>query len=104
MTNSQAKKQGIDELKNRYENLNKRKIQAETNLEHATQLLEELKTQARKEYGTDDVEELRKKLAEMEAENERKRASYQEALDRIETDLAAVEAQYKTVENDTGGR
>lgn len=104
MTSSQIKKQGIDELKNRYENLNKRKIQAETNLEHATQLLEELKAQARKEYGTDDIEELRKKLAEMEAENERKRASYQEALDRIETDLADVEAQYKAVENDTGRR
>lgn len=104
MTDTQATKQGIDELKSRYENLNKRKIQAEANLENATRLLEDLKAQARREYGTDDIEALQKKLAEMEAENERRRASYQEALDRIETDLAAVEEQYKTVENNTGGR
>ena len=104
MTDRQAEKQGIDKLKARYEDLNKRKIQAEANLENAARLLEELKAQARKEYGTDDIEALKKMLAEMEAENERRRAAYQEALDRIETDLAAVEEQYKTVENNADGR
>lgn len=98
MTNEKAEKQRIEDLKARYEALNKRKIQAEANLENARNQLEELKTQARSEFGTDDIEALKKMLTDMQAENERKRAAYQENLDRIETDLAAVAEKYKQVD------
>lgn len=91
-------KQSIEELKKRYENLHRKKIQAETNLENARKQLEELKAQARKEYGTDDIGALKEKLAEMQAENERRRAEYQQRLDRIEADLAAVEEKYKNAD------
>lgn len=98
MTDQKTKKQTIDELKARYENLNKRKIQAEANLENARNQLEELKAQARSEFGTDDIEALKKMLADMEAENERKRAAYQESLDSIEKDLNTVAEKYKHVD------
>ncbi len=95
MTDQKTKRQTIDELKSRYESLNKRKIQAEANLENAKNQLEELKTQARSEFGTDDIEALKKILADMEAENEKKRAAYQENLDSIEKDLNTVAEKYR---------
>ncbi len=99
MTDPKADKQTIEELKTRYESLNKRKIQAEANLENAQNQLEELKAQARSEFGTDDIEALKKMLADMQAENEQKRAAYQESLDRIEKDLVAVAEKYKHLED-----
>jgi hypothetical protein len=86
--------QSIEELKKRYDQLNKRKIQAETNLGHANRQLDELKRDARDNYGTDDLGELQSKLAEMKAENERKRAAYQTSLEQIETRLAEVERDF----------
>jgi len=99
MTDPKTDKQTIDELKARYEDLNKRKIQAEANLENARNQLEELKAQARSEFGTDDIAALKKMLADMEAENEQKRAAYQKNLDRIETDLASVAEKYRHLED-----
>jgi len=88
-------RQSIEELRERYASLHERRIEAKTNLENARKRLEELKEQARQEYGTDDLEELKVKLREMEDENERKRSEYQQSLDRIEADLQAVEDRYR---------
>lgn len=99
MNESARTRQGIEELKKRYEKLHRKKIQAETNLEGAKKQLEELKEQARKEYGTDDIAELRKKLEQMQEENERKRAEYQQRLDKVESDLSAVEEKYKKTDS-----
>jgi hypothetical protein len=90
--------QTIETLQQRYQELNTRKIQAETSLGHARQQLETLKKEAREKFGTDDVAELREKLAAMKAENERKRQEYQAALDQIETDLAEVETNFAATE------
>ncbi|MFP3981780.1 MAG: hypothetical protein ACLFUY_10320 [Desulfobacterales bacterium] len=95
MNESGNTKQSIEELKKRYENLHRKKIQAEANLDNAKKQLEELKQQARKEYGTDEIEALKKKLAEMQAENERRQSEYQQQLSKVESDLAAVEEKYK---------
>ncbi len=89
-----AGKQSIDELKHRYTVLHERKIKAGATLEHAKEQLEKLQKQARELYGTEQVDELRTKLAAMEAENERRRAEYQADLDRIETELSAVEEKF----------
>jgi len=89
--------QSIQELKQRYEQLNKRKIEADANLKHAEERLAELQQEAREKYDTDELEELQAKLAAMEEENERKRAEYQQSLDRIEHDLQEVEKKYATV-------
>lgn len=85
----------IEALKARYEALNKKKIQAETSQEAAEKRLKELKAQAQHDYGTDNLDELKQKLADLKDENERKRAEYQTHLEDIETKLAAVEQQHK---------
>lgn len=87
--------QDIDALKERYDVLNKKKIQAETNQEAAERRLKELKAQALHDYGTDNLDELKQKLNELKAENERKRAEYQAHLEEIENKLSAVEQQHK---------
>ncbi len=102
MTNQQQSRQTIERLTQRYNQLNTKKIEAETNLKSARKQLEELQKEARETYGTDDLEALQQKLAEMEAENEKKRADYQATLDRIETDLDAVEEKYRHSGADSG--
>jgi hypothetical protein len=86
--------QSIEELQQRFAQLNKRKIQAETSLELAKKQLELLRKEAREKYGTDDLAELQKKLDQMQAENETRRASYQQSLEQIEAELAAVEQKF----------
>lgn len=83
----------IDELRERYQALHQQKIRAEANRETAEQRLSELKLEARETYGTDDVEELKRKLEELKAENERKRADYQAHIEQVESDLAKVETE-----------
>lgn len=93
--------QTIEELQQRYSRLNTRKIQAETNLDNARKQLESLKSQARETFGTDDIDELRDKLKEMQSENEQKRQSYQSSLDRIESELKKVDEEYALVSEST---
>ncbi len=86
--------QDIEELRKRHKRLEEQKIAAKTKLEASQQTLDELKQQARERHGTDDLEELRRKLEAMKLENERKRADYQRLLDEIERQLAEVEQQH----------
>ncbi len=81
----------IEDLKRQYEELNKRKIQSQTQLEAVTKQLEDLQAEAIELFGTSDIAELTEKLAEMEAENERRRQEYQTLLDGIQLELAKVE-------------
>jgi chromosome segregation ATPase len=103
-TGPNSAKQSIEELQKRYQKLNTRKIQAETNLENAKTQLERLRQDARENYGTDDVAELREKLDAMTAENEEKRSKYQVDLDRIEAELQAVEQTFAASENPPAGQ
>jgi len=89
--------QAIEKLRERYDSLKTKKITAEANLEMSRKTLEALKTQAREQYGTDDLDALRAKLEEMTQDNERKRAEYQEHLTKIETQLAEVETQHTEI-------
>ncbi len=88
-------RQTIESLTDRYNKLHRRRIEAEANLNTALKQLEDLKKEALEKYGTDDLDALKKKLAEMEAENEKKRAGYQESLDQIESELKRVEEKYQ---------
>src|SRR5438552_19183619 len=91
---SEPGKQSIESLRQRYDTLNTKKIQAETQLESAKTRLNELKQEAREKFDTDDVDELQRKLELMENENEEKRAKYQADLDQIERELKAVEQKF----------
>jgi SMC interacting uncharacterized protein involved in chromosome segregation len=87
--------QGIDELQQRYQSLNAKRITAEADLKNAQKRLDELKQDARAKYGTDDIAELERKLQAMREENERKRSAYQAELDRIEDALVEVENRFE---------
>ena len=87
--------QDIAMLKARYEELRDEKTRAEANLGSAKDQLDVLKQQARDTYGTDDLAALKQKLADMKAENERKRSEYEATLNQIDQNLAAVEAKHQ---------
>jgi phage shock protein A len=89
-----TKSQTIEDLRKRYDELNEKKITAAANHENAQKQLDQLKAAAKTQWGTDDLEELRKKLTELEAENERKRSDYQAQLDKIEADLKDVDQKF----------
>jgi hypothetical protein len=90
-----VEQQDIEQLRRRHADLHVKKIQAETKKRESENRLTELKKQARDQYGTDDLEELKKKLEAIKADNERMRAEYQDHLDRIERELDHVAAQHK---------
>lgn len=109
MTNEatgRSAEQSIEELQKRYQSLNTKRTQAETLRDEAKKRLDELKSQAREKYGTDNISDLQSQLQEMTAENGRKRAAYQAELDKIEHGLADVEQQFAqaTPSPSSGGR
>jgi hypothetical protein len=86
--------QDIELLKQRHRKLNEEKIKAETNELRAREELEKLRAEAKQKYGTDDLEELKRKLEEMKQQNLQKRRDYQAHLDSIQAKLAEVEQKY----------
>jgi hypothetical protein len=96
--------QSIEELQKRYSALNKKQIEADTNLKNAEKQLAALQAEAREKYGTDDLAALRQKLADMKAENETKRRDYQAKLDKIESDLTQVEEKFAAEAQTAAGK
>lgn len=84
----------IEQLKKKHKELEKQKTTAEANLKTATDQLEALKEEAKQKYETDDLDQLRRRLAEMKESNEKKRADYQKHLEEIEIRLAQVEKEF----------
>ncbi len=89
-----ATAQDIESLRKRYTELDRRKAAAEANLKTANDELERRKAEAMEQYGTDDVDQLKAKLAAMKEENERRRQEYQTHLQAIEARLGDVERQH----------
>lgn len=89
--------ESIEQLRERYEKLNHRKTEATTLLKQAEGELERLRAEAKEKFGTDDLEALKKKLAEMEAENLRRREAYQKQLDAIDAALKEVDRRYEEI-------
>lgn len=94
----QADHQSIEQLRDRYEDLNQQKIVFQTKRDTALEQLNKLKASALEQYGTDDVEQLRNKLAQMKKENEKLRSKYQQSLDQIESQLDEIQENF---ENET---
>lgn len=95
---SQDGQQCIEQLQQRFNELNTKKITAEANLTNAKKELEKLRKEALAKYQTDDVEKLRAQLAQIKNDNEEKRANYQQQLDNIERELASVEEKFAPVQ------
>jgi chromosome segregation ATPase len=81
----------IDDLRKRYEQLKEKRVVAETRLSQTKDTLDQLKKEAQEQWGTDNLAELEAKLAKQQAENERLRISYEASLQKIESDLKAIE-------------
>jgi hypothetical protein len=90
--------QDIETLKKRHKDLDRQKAMAEANHKTAQDQLAALKKDALAKYGTNNLEQLAKKLAEMKDENERKRGEYQKHLNTIETRLSEIEKRDDTDE------
>jgi chromosome segregation ATPase len=86
-----SKSQPIDELRRRYDDLNNKRVAAETRLDQTQKALEQLKTEAQEQWGTSDLAELQKKLAKQQADNDSLRQSYEASLAQIETSLKEIE-------------
>ncbi len=84
----------LEQLSQRYSRLNDQRVRAQTNLENAQSQLDALEKQALESFGTSDLQELKNKLAAMEAENEKRLVDYQQHLETIESELADVEKQF----------
>ena len=85
--------QDIETLKKRHRDLDKQKTTAEAHQKTAEDQLKKLKAESRAKYGTDDLDQLKKKLTEMKQENDRRLAEYQKHLDAIESRLEEIEEQ-----------
>ena len=88
----------IDKLQQRYAKFSKQQIRVGAQLEEAQKRLAELQSQAKKDFGTDDVDALQEKLEAMKKENEKKQAQYQKGLDEVEAKLKEVEAEFAETE------
>jgi predicted nucleic acid-binding Zn-ribbon protein len=89
----------IEQLQAKYEELNRRKIQAETRHRDATDQLQKLRAQAMATWGTDDLNQLKLKLVQMQQENEARRTQYQANLAGIEAKLAEIDSKYDSIRN-----
>lgn len=87
----------IEQLQIKYDELNRRKIQAETRHRDASDQLQKLRSQALATWGTDDLDELKLKLVKMQEENESRRAKYQSDLQTIESKLKEIDEKYQTL-------
>lgn len=97
-TNNQSPVPDIETLSEQFQKLNKRKIESERDLVNAEKNLNELKQQAQEEYGTENLDELKEKLKQIKAENERKRAEYHQTLGQIEADLTKIETEHQATD------
>jgi chromosome segregation ATPase len=95
MAKTKTDSQTIDQLRARYEDLNSQRIVFQTKRDSALEQLDELKATALKQYGTDDIDQLQKKLEELKKENEEKRKAYQKSLDEIESKLDSIQGEFE---------
>lgn len=80
----------LKELQSRFQKFHNRKIQIQTQRDETNKTLEKLRVQAEQEFGSSDIEVLKKKLAEMTSDNAKKVADYDRQLKDIEAKLNAV--------------
>jgi len=83
--------QSIEQLKERFDELNTEKVRLQTQKERAEKDLQELKQQAREQFGTDDLKKLQAMLTDMKKKNEKQKAEYQRQLDEIEQQLLKID-------------
>jgi predicted nucleic acid-binding Zn-ribbon protein len=89
----QAVQEKLEVLKKDYKDLDTRKITTEANIRNLEEELQRLREQAEKNYGTSDLEELKRLLEERRQENERLVAAYEGHIQDIKDRLAEIDRQ-----------
>jgi len=97
----QAVQAKLEILKKDYRELDKRKIETETNIRNLDDELQRLRDQAEKNYGTSDLAELKRLLEERRLENERLVAAYEEHIQGIKARLAQIDRQPEQEDDDS---
>ena len=87
------------ELKQRFDSLSHEQTRIKAQQETVQNQLDEVKRQAREQFGTDDLDELKSRLKSMQSENEKQRVKYRSQLDKIEKQLADVETEFAASQN-----
>lgn len=75
----------LKELKTRADRLNTAVIRLNADIDNAQETLDKLLAQAQEEFGTQDVAELEKKLAQMDAENQQILQKAEKEIDILTT-------------------
>ncbi len=88
----------LKDLQSRHQEFNNRKIQIQTQRDETNKTLAKLRKQAEKEFGSSDIEVLKKKLAKMTTDNEKKVADYDKQLNAIQKKLDAVTEKFEVEE------
>jgi hypothetical protein len=83
----------METLKNRYKKLYDEKIRVETELKTTTAQLSLHQETARANFGTDNIEELEKKLETIKLANEKQRKDYELHLNSIEAKLNSIKEE-----------
>lgn len=94
----------LKQLKDKYDDLSVKKTRAETILEESKNSLDQLKKELRRDYQTDDLEELQRILKNKIEENQTKIDNYREHIEKIEQELNKIEnsCEEKTILNAEG--
>ena len=92
--------QTIEELRERFKDLEHRRTRADANRDNSEKRLDELKAAAKENFGTDDLTQLENLLAELTSENEKQRSGYQAELDQIEMGLVEIEEKLADADED----
>lgn len=93
MSQTKSSTQILEESGKRLSALAERRTRAQVRLENEKRALEEARTEAKRLFGTDDVEELRKLFRVSQEDNDRKVVEFVLALDDVDQKLGDIERQ-----------
>ena len=86
-----AVQEKLEALKKEYTALHTQKITTEANIKNLEEQLARLRAAAEKEFGTSDLAALQQILEERRRENEARVARYEQHIQEIKTNLAAID-------------
>jgi hypothetical protein len=93
MSQTKSSTQILEESAKRLAALSERRTRAQVRLENEKRALEEARAEAKRLFGTDDVEELRKLFRASQEDNDRKVVEFVLALDDVDQKLGDIERQ-----------
>lgn len=93
MSQTKSSTQILEESAKRLAALAERRTRAQVRLENEKRALEEARAEAKRLFGTDDVEELRKLFRASQEDNDRKVVEFVLALNSVDEKLGDIERQ-----------